>query len=324
MDRLLEISDYKKVPNREKYDFSNECASDYYCNLSGFKKFFAYMMMVKGSSFSKNEKYPLFSNAVNEIKKVTHHNLYGKIIDPDSQSLLLQKIYKKLWNINIKLDDNEIFLPIQGETLNSANTTLNVLYEIIEDENEKNERKKDLKTGKKEQLVSIKYIISRYLSNNSKTVTSLMEYEEVEKFLSAYHTIGNFMPVPIGCNSPRGIGPLKDYFDLTLLHIYNYYINHDIEEIKPIVKSDMTLAILYKDWLDSFGSWPNFINDNYLKAFVDENNYPLELWNGHFKQIKNVYPQSKAQCQEYFVNASKCIYERSLDMLAALDDDKEV
>ena len=50
--------------------------------------------------------------------------------------------------------------------------------------------------------------------------------------------IGNFMPIPNGCNSPRGTGVLKDYWDLTLLNIYRYYVDNNYKALEIIVGED--------------------------------------------------------------------------------------
>lgn len=85
---------------------------------------------------------------------------------------------------------------------------------------------------------------------------------------------------------------MKDYWDLTLKIIYEYYV-YGKDNIKEIVGESN--SELYKEWLGSFrvddtvrGSWQCFIEKNYLQDFVNQNvdgsyGIPKELWQGHFK-----------------------------------------
>lgn len=314
-EEVLSINDFLKLPNPKKYDFSNEKAKDDYIKLNGFNKFFIYMIDVKKDDFSSKEKDKLFIDAYKKIKELYKENDYGDIIDPDSQSNLLQEIYKILFKDNDYIKNKN---KIQGETLNSANTTLNRLYELIENEEEKEERKH---IGNN---VSNKYRISRYLTN-SKTIIELKKIDKVKRFLEAYHTIGNFMPIPKGCNSPRGFNnrKIEDYWDLTLLNIYRYYVDNNYKALEIIVGED-NLSI-YKNWLDIFGKgiegWISFIESNYLENFVGkkkDNYYPQELWKDHFKENKSVIPETKKECLAYFKNTTKLIKKRSKRMIKEL------
>ena len=304
------------INTKLEYDFSNEKAKDDYIKLDGFNKFFIYMIDGKKDSFSSKEKDKMFIDAYYKIMDLYKENDYGDIIDPDSQSNLLQEIYKVLFKDNEYTKNN--INRIQGETLNSANTTLNRLYELIEDKEEQEER---IRIGNR---VSNKYRISRYLAN-SKTIIKLQELDKVKDFLEAYHTIGNFMPIPNGCNSPRGTGVLKDYWDLTLLNIYRYYVDNNYKALEIIVGEDN--SSIYKKWLDIFGKgiegWINFVESNYLESFVKEkedNYYPQELWKDHFNENKSVIPETKEECLEYFENAKTMIKNRSKHMIEKLED----
>ncbi len=306
------------------YDYSNEGANEAYTKLNGVEKFLAYMSVIHHGKFNlsnlNGEILTFFERGQKCAKKTAV--LFGEVKDPDSGSELVQKVYAALW-------DYAPCMKTQGETLNSVNTTLNVFYN-------KDHLKKINQEFNTKQQMSIYYILSRYFEHHDdfsqQRDNMLFLWEsEFEKFVSVYHTLGNFMPVPWGCNFPRGSAKVHDYWDLTLLHIHQYYTaGNSIEDIKAILSPKKVadydgLVKKYKEWLDSFGNWENFVNKNYLRAFVDYEHdgtlYPKELWNGHFDKYEScgsAIPQETAQCEEYFKNAADRIRERTAHMLGAL------
>ena len=319
----------------EKYDFSNDGACNSYINISEkeiYKKFFTYMCT--SSRFEKEEKYPLFKSGKNH--SLAQLNVHGKVMDPDSESPLLQKIYCRLWGISDSLGP---CISLQGETLNSVNTTLNVAYKPIEPEKQYNEREKMITKCGGKQDISIKYLLCRYFESPDEMTELLSKINGLDKFLSIYHTLGNFMPVPSGCNGPRGKGKLKDYWDLTLWRIYEYYTLVDEgDRISEIIGEKKSLT--YKKWLRTFvnkncsdaksegiSGWKNFIEQNFLRAYVkiDEKGVPIptELWEGHLDRDENnnfihILPEGRTQCEQYFINAYKRIIDRGKDMVKVL------
>lgn len=301
------------------YDYSDEKANKYYKELNGLKKFFAYMSTA--DKFSPEEKYELFIDGKKESEAVEMkcQEDGGMIIDPDSESDLIQKVYKVLWDKKMLKKFCFGKNRYQGETLNSANTTFDKYYESIEKEEHEKERR-EMKTDKgNEQKVSVKYILSRFYSPREESREDFSN-TLLNEFVSLYHTLGNFMPVPWDCNRPRGSAEVKDYWDLTMLNIYHYYHeNCDDKDkyIHRIIGAEKEKSIeRYKDWLEDFGDWENFVNKNYLRAFVDGTLYPKELWKGHFSG--QVLPEGEEQCKEYFKNAAECIKERTAHLLEAL------
>ncbi len=147
--------------------------------------------------------------------------------------------------------------------------------------------------------------------------------KEFIDFVNVYHTLGNFMPVPVGCNGPRGLSSVQNYWDLTPLNIWKYYSEKEKKYIEYIVNADYSEK--YKEWLDAFGTWNEFIKGNYLEAFMDYNGKPKQMWDGHFEQYekgdcsrKAALPTSEEQCWDYFGNAAKCINERTKAMYKIL------
>lgn len=126
----------------------------------------------------------------------------------------------------------------------------------------------------------------------------------ITHFLNVVYTIGNFFPLPDGCNKPRGGPPSKDYWDLALMSFFNYY-HHPHETFSD---KEISLYWLLKNdqhctdkcnkciqWLKIFGEgrdgWRRFVEKNFLQDFVTSNpgggyGPPKELWDGHLKNYK--------------------------------------
>lgn len=324
----MEVKDYLLLEHLcpIEFDFSNDGVSpeSEYCKLDNvtntLEKFFAYMGV--GKTFMKNmEKkkvHPKYTSVQDFAEK------YKPVPDPDSESKLLQEIYKILWH-DEQLKECKEGKIIKGDTLNSQNTTLDALYRLIETEDERKERGR-LK-------LSILYIMSRYVEDKELVKDRLEKIIGLRISISRYHTLGNFMPVPLGCNRPRGSGQTQDYWDLALKNIYDYYIVTNSKE-KDDKKDDRIIKNIiapeekkerYKKWLDSFEKpkWNNFVKKNYLQDFVniineenDDYGEPKELWKGHFSG--EVLPTKMDQIEQFYVNTSSWIRKRSKRMLETL------
>lgn len=347
----------------ENYDFSNdwgwECKE--YCKITdiykktffdaaitlSYYKYFSAVddeddLMGIGKKYAEYCQWLLRKDRKQKDRTIEPKTLLT-IPDPDSESPLLQEIYKKLWHDK---DSNDKYLKeckdsknIKGETMNSIWTTLNEAYKFI---------KKQKDEGNKEENARKKYLLCRYAESmlDGEFVSELDKIRGLRTFLESAHRLGNFIPVPVGCNQPRGsyFGELRDYWDLTLLIIYNYYTSEK-DEIRKIVEKVRVnegenkeekiekLTKKYKAWLDSFENWDNFIRKNYMRAFVnikkygkekyDDNEHygvPRELWDGHFNAFSKgrALPEGTEQAEQFFERASFCIHERSLDMIDEL------
>lgn len=303
----------------KEYYFSNEGASDNYKKLEGIEKYLVYKTVARKIRFTKEEKFALFDEVYEKwqiIKK-----FYTGIKDPDSNSKLLQDIYSVLWDIEEKDIRRKDGGTIQGETLNSVQTTLDKMYELYERPEHKKQRFYENPEHKKQQQkISIKYMVSRYCADGSDRENFSFLGKEFESFIRVYHTLGNFMPIPDGCNCE---GAVKDYWDLKLWCIYKYYHESSDEWIKNLVGEDDEKVKKYEKWLDAFKSWNNFVEKNYLEAFVNENdkNKPKSLWGNHIDnwiKDKQILPKKESECAEYFKNAAECIKKRTDAMIKEL------
>lgn len=350
LNNSKEISDKEEVLKklREKniedclnYDFSNDGASKNYIELyDQIEKYYIYRI-VSNPSFKidvKDEK-SLMKKGKDYIDKKKKEGY--KCDDPDSNSKILQEIYSVLWNEE-NLKECISKGNIQGDTMNSVGTTMMQLFECGLIEKEK---------STKRQKGSIRYQISRYADEEDREIktmeTKLKEIDNLENFLSLYHTLGNFIPFPVDCNGLRGFGITEDYWDLTLKIIYNYYKEKDkmidnstIEEIGKVVNSATIIAFI--KWLNSFEKWDNFVEKNYMQDFVEKGSEqdvkygkPLELWKGHFKDFErdniakvqidksNLTKEEqqekyKEKFKEFYSNISILIECRSIRMLSKL------
>lgn len=137
------------------------------------------------------------------------------------------------------------------------------------------------------------------------------------KFLSLGHSVGNFNPVPLNFNTSRSHFGKRDYWDLTLIQIREWYTDQSRNQ------SDEALAILLgqeilpgkinetinytKQWLKSFNSWDQFVSAHYFEPFV-ENGKVIPFYPGH-----NFYKSVQKTLEDFetlFLNCSTMIEKR--------------
>lgn len=146
-----------------------------------------------------------------------------------------------------------------------------------------------------------------------------------KKFANAYHTIGNFIPVPYGFNIGRSNFGKSDYWDLTLITIREWYdegCKPGMEKSQEIIKkllnkpSDMVIRECEK-WLWWFGNkknglegWMSFIEKNYLEDFVNKDNLyqPIQFC-----------PNDKFAVSEFFELCSELIIKRGQRLISELE-----
>lgn len=292
-----------------KYDFTYFTANEKYKKLNGLEKFFVYKLKFIDKWKMEYNGKMTYEHAFKKRSDLGHNGFFDGIVDPDSNSDLLQRIYRCLWD-----DDNILEIcekrdqKICGDTMNSANTTLNVL--IASNKTESQQFKTMTRSN---QNMSITYIINKYYSNAKNDFSnSLNNKKELIEFLNTYHNLGNFIPFPVGCNGPRGLGRTKDYWDLTLLYIYNYY--HGEKDAIKKIYSDNKVKIRFEEWLEVFGDWDSFVKKNYMEDFL-ENGKPKVFWEGH--SIEKPLPANE-ECIKYFKNATEMIKKRSERMAKKL------
>lgn len=329
------------------FDFTNDCFNEEYMeeNCPVYK-----YILYRVSKY----KSPILYREAEKFRKI-NKNKYTTVDDPDSGSLLLQVLYEDLYDVQ-KFRDSSLFIKedkgkadvdkkdenvdIMGDTMNSVQSSLNSYIEqCLEKENA---NFKDIRKKSKEKYypVSFTYFLELFLRYKKKILEGLEEVNASE-LMETYHTLGNFIVIPTGCNGPRGVCILKDYWDLTLACIYNWYSQKENREdriVKVIDNKCLEYNIgmifaeesslkKYVKWLNLFGTWDKFVEDNYLGDVKDENKIienfvekkndehygrPRELWPGHF--TAEVTPTDSEEYRKFFSNSSKYIKNRGFIM----------
>ena len=226
---------------------------------------------------------------------------------------------------------------LRGDTMNSYQTTVHEFIRTSEKMDEMLKRGIFYPNPQKPNGPPVSHWEAAFLAQYDYCKTLLPS--SAFTFIRQTHTLGNFVPVPFlekgagEFNSPRG-NPrrAKDYWDLTLVCIYNYYHK---KAGRPLIQKDgipfYTLEWLLsseenvklcKAWLKTFGTWENFVGKNFFQDFVWETERgwgkPKELWTGHFEG--KTQPQLKQEFHAFFFHTACWIMARGLRIASAAKD----
>lgn len=295
--------------NPEEYDFREEIV-EFASELDVVDRYYTYKAL--GIKVTKGPEHLAYREAVERCESGLPH-VHDAKGEADT-CRLVQEIYQKLWDekyLSYCLDS--------GDTMNSANTTIAEVLKRSADQLEMNDACRKARWNANQKSLWLYYY-------NKKGVKRLLT--SAKQFLKVAYAIGNFIPCPAGCNGPRGAGPTKDYWDLALLAIYQYFTENREEGIKKMLKKQEKETRRYIAWLNTFGGWDQFVVANYMQDFVkpagSANNgvfgEPKELWGEHFGGPVEPAPE---QIEEFFTRAAQCIEARSKRMVEALRDSKE-
>lgn len=284
----------------------------------------------------------------------------NKIISRDEADncKLLLALVASLWEIE-EYDINRKYAPITCDVMNSISITLNELFCPMfgKDEAIFGTHSGKAKWGKVTSVWLYSQEHGRYEKEYKRVI---VETKGLEGFLSVAYTLGNFLPVPLGCNGPRGFGITRDYWDLALYCIYNWYqyngksTEHQkryIESIFGGIKKEKKSELVgkYIKWLESFGCWDDYVRKNFMQPFVwcpdecDESidyNYcsgplskpqwekdyfgpPKPFWEGHIEHFngKKHHVLPQEKCIiDFFCNAAAAIMKRSELMIERLEE----
>lgn len=326
-----------KAPCPEEYDFREEIVK---FQSDDFLDRHAVYQAIGIAGDSRNKQKLGYEEACEVEEKYKRHDRIRSGGEADSCDLL-QSIWKKLW------EDKPYRAPCMwgevlcGDTMDSCNTTLRELF--LQKAFEKSDE------CAKADLISKRIFSSKSVRCWGKVTTIYLfqqhheAYEKVirttkdaEIFLKAAYTVGNFIPWPVGCNGPRGTGCTKDYWDLALKCIYDWYRNNlslqstdlDNTTLFPICGTERTSIKNMERWLAGFGGWDDFVKGTYMQPFVftkDERDVPdgwpgpfgspKALWGDHFSGP--VLPKED-KIGEFFTNAAERIRKRSELIVEAL------
>lgn len=241
------------------------------------------------------------------------------------RSELLKDIYQHIWKTEYLDVCTRNGTEFSGDTMNSIFTTFTKWLSAVQ-------------AIKGPGQWSNRKVLQRYIDKNEKNESILYaavkeDKDRVLSFFKSSYTLGNFIPAP-AVFQKRGFSPSKDYWDLALASIYNYYQLRDksVREdtvctfIRPepyslewLLRAEKN-AENCKPWLDRFKTWDNFVEQNFMQPFlkVDKpvnGHYgpPDELWKGHFDC--GGIPQGEDEFQQFFTNATQRILARG-EMIA--------
>lgn len=318
--------------NLSQYDFTNEIYL-FPTELDCIDRIQAYYAKSEGLKFER----------FNIAKENLSMNIIGKEVSNEADNCkLIKQIYSKLWSKEV------LKICASGDTMNSLNNTMVKLYQVTETDEEKKFRAeigKENGTKRNQQMISKSYLLILFDEDKEKFKYKLSKTIGAIEFFECAYTIGNFIPVPLRSsgkniaefNRPREKST-KDYWDLTLYYIYNWYMTKDDLYLRRLLYRKENIEIC-KEWLQLFGNWHDFVVNNYLQDFIKINkvckninveNYcqtcgikekncfgePKPLWEGHFNSGKSKLPETCTEIEEYFLNATTWISKRGSRMAA--------
>lgn len=152
-------------------------------------------------------------------------------------------------------------------------------------------------------------------------------------FVKVCHTVGNMLPIPSGdLNRARGIGPMKDYFDLYVTWLHEY-VRTSEKFGNPLCTGVIFTSEVFPgvgeliEFLGGYESWDSYVQKNYLEKFCcrweqDGETHFSEgdpLWYRH-RISHSVMPQTVEECESFFQNASQRILARGRRIIAAVKE----
>lgn len=293
----MEVEKFLKLKEEEilKYDFTHDCdftRGDIYKKLEGYEKYFAYKTL-------------------------------DNVKDPDSSSELLQKIYRILWPSLNSMEYIKVGKWICSDTMTSIQHTLARYYKDMFPD----EIRKYMDKNRRQRFVSVRMCAA--LFSECETVKqNLTSNNDLCHFISVYHTLGNYSPVPIGFNVARsGVGYSSDfdYWDLTMMKIKKYFdlrkepeskIGKDVYQIVSLLHCEEIISNCLQ-WLDGYDSWKEFVEENFFQDYVDENWEVIPFCKGHSWEDGS---NEISDYDEFFKNAWTRIESRTNRIIWALKD----
>lgn len=299
----MNLEEYLKLKEEEKqkYDFSAENATEEYERATSIEKYIIYKTYTSNSVWSDSKKFR------KDIREYYSEKKSGKKIkwikDPDdfrnNPNSLLEQIYKKIWPE----------LELYSDTMTSVQYIMSGYFENeVETRGEKSER---LKISKRQQC-SIRYMINIWAAEEGELEKKIANAarrmnrnaEGLGVFLSAWHTLGNYCPVPRGFNLSRSNFGKHDFWDLTLMMIRKWYLTDDELLRERILREDLFHNRSNGDdieacveWLilcggeESIGEvrWEKFVQtlcfEDWVNCDKGSSNYEyydvIPLWEGH-------------------------------------------
>ena len=287
--KYASVKDWVVSPNSAKYDFVEDTIDDIYAlkKYEGLddilKKYFVY----RAGLYKETHNDLLIKQVQPTVNSFVEKSKLYKTKDPDQYSVLLRQVYLHLWGY--------IYLNKYcncSDTMTSAQILLNQCIKCLP-KNNRDELNCIYENRNKDVKGTVNSTIALAACNQqTKFLDSISEcIPEFCRFVALYHTIGNYSPIPEGFNVPRSNGGKKDFWDLTLMCIKEYFFESDIEKKKRIVSIDLLNNHKYSnseiviEWLNYFGNgkdgWKRFVEINLFQDFVDDKYEVIPFWDNH-------------------------------------------
>jgi len=275
---------------------------------------------------------------LNELEKMMIYKAYASnlVIDCDVSELAMN-IYKNAWDYlrdskiqqqvgqNSKYYKYEIILNnkiYRGDTMTSAWISLKKYIQVSHSNilNKDGSVPEKKRKGRSNIEQWKNFIISEFNEGN------LVLKDNVLNFLSISNSCGNIIPVPKYFNVGRsGENAEWDYWDLTMICIYSWYLHNDLRILflnetddKYLNKLFVKSKLLYestrecKEWLNIFKTWGNFIEQNFLQDFVYKTDYgfgrPIMFWQNH--TFITPIPTNEKEFEDFFNSVNEKIEKR--------------
>lgn len=291
-------------------DFKSLVELEGIAGFSGFSKLKAYYSYLEDPKLSKKKTFILFC-----IYRLSH-KLDNKILK-DFECDCSQKVTNLYKSTYTWLNHYEVEkVSKTSEKYQLRHTETNTVF-------------------KGDTLTSIFTPLKEYLKSKNRfksTSSSNEEWEEfwlnnidlisipdfVSDFIYWGYSFANFLPVPQYFNSGRSNYGKWDSWDLTLNQIYQWYRDNPPISKKTAIGS---LSKLFKtsgrqseavsncsEWLKTFHSWENFVDQNYLQGFVQSDKKPIIFFTNH--SLEYGLPKTLEEYEEFFKNVVLSIKER--------------
>ena len=146
--------------------------------------------------------------------------------------------------------------------------------------------------------------------------------EDISRLSHLCHSEGNLIPVPLYFNYERsGSFADCDFWDLVMHAVYHWCKKKNVYCVEKLLnryggnKNIAESVRHFKNWMNNFNNcWDRFIEENYLRAFVDCNGNPVEFWTDHFFGNRKLQKLTDYEFRCAINRISECIESRISDM----------
>ena len=278
----MKIDEFINIDNPEKFDLSSEFSTEDYKESSACEKYVIYKAYTTANRWSDAFDSGREFRKLIRDKYIKKHKrkIINWINDPDNGSELLTEIYDRLWPFMYDEKKGRFW----SDTLSSVQYTMADIFEVLIETRESRNYRYSMPH---KQNCSIQYIID-YLSKittegkvEDRVKSAAAEIEKVkgvDLFLSAWHTLGNYCPVPEGFNAPRSNFGKYDFWDFTLTIIRKWYLLENVFAKEKLITEDLFHFNKKGNveectrWLSQFGDgengWEKFVDTFFFQDWV--------------------------------------------------------